>query len=218
MKNGLIGLALLSLAACESANTPTLAGINSPDPVRSTVAGGSGRNLPDQVVTSGGGVPISASATFPAPSTAAANQFAVNFLNSIQARSIAERREYCGFFVVDAAGNIAATPPLPGTTASCASPAPGGNAFASYHTHGAYDRGYDNEVPSDADLLGDFQFGVDGYVSTPGGRIWHIELDDRTARQVCGRGCVYSDPGFVPEDEAGIRSSYTVDQIRARYR
>jgi len=146
----------------------------------------------------------------------AANQFAVSFLSNLQARSFAEHREFCGYFVVDALGNIAATPPVGGTLAGCSHAAPTPDVFASYHTHGAYDRGYDNEVPSIPDLQGDFQFGMDGYVSTPGGRVWHIEYDDRTARQLCGQGCVTVDPGFVPEDEAGIRQSYTVRTLAQR--
>ncbi len=162
--------------------------------------------------------PVSAITGIAAPTTEAANRFAVSFLNSIQQRSFDGRREYCGYFLVSPTGVISATTPIPGTLASCSSPFPPDNAFASYHTHGAYDAGYDNEVPSDVDLLGDFEFGLDGYVATPGGRIWHVEFDDRTARQVCGRGCVTSDPRFVAEDEAGIRASYTVNQIQARLR
>ncbi|WP_368183708.1 DUF4329 domain-containing protein [Aestuariibius sp. HNIBRBA575] len=155
-----------------------------------------------------------------APPTRVADQFAVNFLNSLQARSFAERREYCGFLIVNAAGQISATPPRPGTFAGCSqdAPRPGMGIFASYHTHGAYGRNYDNEVPSPTDLESDFHFGIDGYVSTPGGRIWQIEFDNRTARQVCGQGCVAVDPGFVPQGEAGIRATYTLPELNARTR
>ncbi|SMY07934.1 DUF4329 domain-containing protein [Flavimaricola marinus] len=171
----------------------------------------------------GGGAGISVSGATqpvsfarPSPDAARADAFATSFLNGLQPRSFAERREFCGYFLVDAAGQISATSPVRGTLASCTQPGPGPNVFASYHTHGAYDRGYDNEVPSPEDLLGDFSFGIDGYVSTPGGRIWRIETDVQAALLVCGQGCVAVDPGFVPQDEAGIRSSYTVSQLRAR--
>ena len=39
-----------------------------------------------------------------APSGAAVDNFARSFLNNIQARSFAERREYCGYFFIDADG------------------------------------------------------------------------------------------------------------------
>ena len=153
-----------------------------------------------------------------APSGAVPDQFAVNFLNSIQARSIAEAREYCGYFFVNAQGQIQATPPVAGTFASCAMPAPrpGQGIFASYHTHGAYGPDYDNEVPSTLDLQLDFQFGIDGYVSTPGGRVWLVDFQTRSTRQLCGLRCVTSDPGFVPQGEAGIRQVFSLADLQRR--
>lgn len=150
------------------------------------------------------------------PPTAEADAFAVAFLDTIQPRSFAERREFCGYFLV-IAGRIAATPPIPGTTASCTQPAPPPNAFASYHTHGAFDRDYDNEVPSPEDMLGDFAFGIDGYISTPGGRVWRVEIDERAALQVCGLGCVTVDRGFIPRNESSIPPQMTVQDVLARY-
>lgn len=164
----------------------------------------------------GSGQPTPASFARTDPDAATADAFAVTFLNSIQAVSFAQRREFCGYFLVDSTGQISATTPVPGTLASCTQPGPGPRVFASYHTHGAYDAGYDNEVPSPEDLLGDFSFQIDGYVSTPGGRVWRVELDEQAALLVCGQACVMVDPGFVPRDEAGIRSRYTVSQLRAR--
>ncbi|MEL6960661.1 MAG: DUF4329 domain-containing protein [Pseudomonadota bacterium] len=153
-----------------------------------------------------------------APSGPVPDQFAINFLNSIQARSIAEEREYCGYFFLNAQGQIEATRPVPGTFASCAMPAPrpGEGIFASYHTHGAYGSDYDNEVPSTLDLQSDFQFGIDGYVSTPGGRVWLVDFQTRSTRQLCGLRCVTSDPGFVPQGEAGIRASFTLGDLQRR--
>ncbi|WP_377505992.1 DUF4329 domain-containing protein [Octadecabacter sp. R77987] len=163
----------------------------------------------------GGGQPVSA---VPGPPEAQADAFAVAFLNTIQAQSFAERRELCGFFILQPNGQITATPPRGGTFASCEmdAPRPGSGIFASYHTHGAYGPDYDNEVPSDIDLLSDWDFGLNGYVSTPGGRVWRVDFSDRNTVQVCGQGCVLVDRGFVPEDEAGIRPSYTLSQLRTR--
>ncbi len=152
------------------------------------------------------------------PSAAEADAFARQFLNSIQARSIRERRELCGYFIQLPNGQITATPPVPGTFASCEQVAPraGQGIFASYHTHGAYGAQYDNEVPSSTDLQSDFEFGIDGYVSTPGGRVWRIESDTREAIQICGRGCISVDRGFVPDGEAFILTRYTLADLARR--
>lgn len=154
----------------------------------------------------------------PAPEQAVVDNFARAFLDSIQAQSIADRREYCGYFFRDAAGQIKATPPRRGTFATCSMPAPrrGDGIFASYHTHGAFGRQYDNEVPSTTDLLSDFQLGLDGYISTPGGRIWRVNNATRDAQQVCGLGCVTRDPGFVPRNERNVRQRYTVATLNQR--
>lgn len=150
------------------------------------------------------------------PPAAQADAFAVAFLDTLQARSFVGRREYCGYFLMTG-GAIGATPPIPGTLASCSQPPPPPNAFASYHTHGAFDAAYDNEVPSPEDMLGDFAFGIDGYISTPGGRVWRVEVDERAALQVCGLGCVAVDPGFVPRNEAAIPPRLVVRDVLARY-
>ncbi|SMX31584.1 DUF4329 domain-containing protein [Octadecabacter ascidiaceicola] len=154
-----------------------------------------------------------------APSGPVVDNFARSFLDSIQARSIAERREYCGYFYIDPNGNLRGTPPRPGTFAGCEmpAPAPGLGIVASYHTHGAYGRVYDNEVPSVIDLASDFQFGIDGYVSTPGGRVWLVDFQTQSASQLCGLRCVTSDPGFAPQDEAGVRQSYTIPTLQRRF-
>ena len=96
-------------------------------------------------------------------------------------------------------------------------PAAGQGIVASYHTHGAYGRAYDNEVPSVIDLASDFQFGIDGYVSTPGGRVWLVDFQTQTTSQLCGLRCVTSDPGFVPQNEAGVRQSYSIATLQRRF-
>jgi hypothetical protein len=152
------------------------------------------------------------------PDQAAADAFAKQHLDSIQAQSFAERRELCGYFFTASDGSLRATPPTPGDTASCALeyPKAGAGIYASYHTHGAYDYDYDNEVPSPDDLASDFEVGLDGYVATPGGRVWLVEFDTKQAVQLCGRNCIASDRSFVPEDEAGIRPTYTLPQLQDR--
>ena len=217
-------LAAASLALLAACGTP-------PPPSSGTSTGaldtpGLGPTL-QPVGTSTGAISVGTSSPVPVgalsnlrvtpPSDAEADAFAAAFLNTIQARSFAERREFCGYFIVDGAGRIQATPPVPGTLASCTQPAAGPNAFASYHTHGAFDFDYDNEVPSPEDMLGDFAFGIDGYISTPGGRVWRVDVSRQVAVQVCGLGCVLVDTGFVPRNEASIPPTMTVQQVANRF-
>ncbi len=210
-------LCTLMFAACDAPQPSQMLG--QPSPKGGQLSG------PTQSLPSGGGLqpvatPQTGTSVAPpnAPSGAVVDQFAVSFLNSIQTRSIRERREYCGYITVDASGQLSATPPRPGTFAGCDMPIPraGQGIIASYHTHGAYGPGYDNEVPSTVDLMSDFQFGIDGYVSTPGGRVWLVDVQTRSTRQICGLRCVISDPGFVPEGEATIQASYTLPALERR--
>ena len=154
----------------------------------------------------------------PQPRQTDPDLFAIAFLDSIQAQSIADQREYCGFFYFDDSGAVRATPPRRGTFATCSMPAPrpGFGVFASYHTHGAYGEEYDNEVPSVTDLQSDFNLGLDGYVSTPGGRVWRVNRDTRDTVQLCGLRCVTADPDFVPRNESGVFSRYTLLQLALR--
>lgn len=186
-------LAVLALAACASAPAPPPAAYGT-----SPAAG--------------------PSVTAIAPDDVQAAAFARAFLDAIQPRSISLRRELCGFFYVAPDGRIAATAPRAGSFAGCDMDVPGADSgvFASYHTHSAFAPGYDNEVPSAQDLASDFQLGLDGYVSTPGGRLWHVDYGTRRVRQVCGPGCVFMDPGFRPVDEAGIRASYSIEDLARR--
>ena len=64
--------------------------------------------------------------------------------------------------------------------------------------------------------MGDFYFGIDGYVSTPGGRVWRVEPDVQAALLICGQGCVAVDPNYDFADDFGIRNRYTVAQLQAR--
>ncbi|SEW15433.1 protein of unknown function [Cognatiyoonia koreensis] len=141
--------------------------------------------------------------------------FARQFLNGIQASSIAQSRELCGYFVLSR-GQLIATPPRRGTEASCDyGPIPIGTV-ASYHTHGSYGAQYDNEVPSGFDLISAIDVQFDDYVSTPGGRLWRVDGKTGTATQLCGLGCLVSDPNFVPRDEGNVRPVYTVATLRRR--
>ncbi len=143
---------------------------------------------------------------------------AIPFLDSIQADSISQRREVCGYFFRHPEGDIRVTPPAAGTFATCELPRLGTDAgiVANYHTHGAFGVSYDNEVPSVNDFEAAQQLGMNGYLSTPGGRVWRIDVASGIATQLCGLGCVTSDPNFVPRNESGVLQRYSLMQIARR--
>ncbi|MCA8907810.1 MAG: DUF4329 domain-containing protein [Rhodospirillaceae bacterium] len=144
---------------------------------------------------------------------------ALRTLDALQHTSIAENREYCGYLGVDASGQVAATPAVPGTVDSCLpdEPPEGFEIYASYHTHGAYSPDEDSEVPSYEDLQGDIEEGVDGYIATPGGRVWLNLYDDERAAQLCGPGCVFADPNFLECGAYPPQEEYTLDGLQARF-
>ena len=146
------------------------------------------------------------------------DRFAVRHLHQVQLVSIRDNREYCGVIGYDSAGNLMATGPIRGEVGSCdpGDDPPGFEAVASYHTHGAYSRDADTEVPSMDDLLGDFEEGIDGYIATPGGRVWLNLADEEVSFMLCGRGCVREDPAFRPCPAFLPALEYTIDTLEER--
>lgn len=144
--------------------------------------------------------------------------FVTSFLNALQPRSFAESREYCGYIGLNSAGAYVATPAVRGDEASCTLPdaSPKIRLLASYHTHGAYSPKFDNEVPSYEDLEGDILDQLDGYVSTPGGRIWYNVAATGRATLLCGLNCVARDSNFTPDPDFPVGKHYTVAQLHAR--
>lgn len=138
--------------------------------------------------------------------------------NAIQPRSIAENREYCGYLGLLPNGDFAISGPRRGDPSGCLPDEPPGNmrVIASYHTHAAYAPRYDSEVPSTTDLESDFGEGINGYVATPGGRLWFNNRFDRTTMQVCSISCLISDPRFQPDTEFPVQLSYTLAALRQR--
>jgi hypothetical protein len=141
--------------------------------------------------------------------------FALDFLAALQIRTIVENREYCGFFGRDPGGKIAATRPRRGKYNTCqlGSPPPLLAVFASYHTHAGFDRDSYNEVPSTQDLRSDIASETDGYVSTPGGRLWFSDYRAKEVRQICGAGCLPQDPLYRPGKFMKVRRSYSLADL-----
>lgn len=138
-------------------------------------------------------------------------------LTQLQPLSFEKRREYCGFIGYNAEAKLVASPPVPGTQAACSAEFPRDLAVvASYHTHGDFDHGYFNEVPSDIDVDSDAQFLLNGYVATPGGRLWFIDGRAGILRQICGIACLPVAPGFYKGINGDIAEEYTFDALRAK--
>lgn len=161
-------------------------------------------------------------ATAPAPSTAQSAQetaFVMGLMESMNTLSIRFNREVCGYVLRHANGAYSSTKVSWGGQASCASlPVQDGFVVASsWHTHAAWDPAYDGEVPSIQDVEGDMRMGVNGWVGTPGGRLWFVDGQNGNIRQVCGRGCLPVDERFGDEDFGPVGETYTLDGLYARF-
>lgn len=138
-------------------------------------------------------------------------------LAKAQARSIAENREYCGYLGYSSSGALVSTRPRRGNLDECTPNWPRNiEVVASWHTHAAYDEGAWSEVPTVNDIEADEAEGVDGYISTPGGRVWYVDTTDMVVSQLCGLGCIRSDPRFKRGAEGQIQQSYTYRQLLRR--
>lgn len=144
--------------------------------------------------------------------------FAVSLLNGMQAESIARNREFCGYIGRNRAGELVATKPAVGDAYSCRSTVPprSWDVLASYHTHSAFDPRADSEVPSALDLRGDIAEKVNGYVSTPGGRVWFADWMAREVRILCDLGCVVTDPAFVVLPDDAVRRRFSLEALERR--
>ncbi|MEP1535324.1 MAG: DUF4329 domain-containing protein [Paracoccaceae bacterium] len=145
---------------------------------------------------------------------------AKQLLSDLQERSIKNNREYCGLLLRRNNGTLFSSRTFRGTKAKCRYRRipRGAEVVASYHTHGAYLPGFDNEIPSISDLQFDMDWEIDGYVTTPGGRFWYV--DGRRARVdlICGRKCVPSDPNYRDDSRryGKIRTGYTLRALSER--
>ncbi len=140
--------------------------------------------------------------------------FVMEVFEGLQPISFQKEREYCGYIGRHPDGSLGATEPEAGTQASCLPVWPSDMVvIASYHTHGTFDIGYFNEVPSDVDMQGDRSLNINGWVATPGGRLWYIDSKDNEARLVCGIGCLPIAPRFYKGINGTIEKAYTYDEL-----
>lgn len=146
-------------------------------------------------------------------------EFVMGLMESMNQLSVRFNREVCGFILQDAQGNYSSTKASWGGEASCASMPlePGVRAVSSWHTHAAWGQGYDGEVPSIQDVEGDMRFGVNGWVATPGGRLWFVDGTTGHLHQHCGRSCLPEDPNFFPEEHGPVAEAYSLDGLYQRF-
>lgn len=139
-------------------------------------------------------------------------------LRALQAQSIKGNREYCGLIGRDRFGGLIASEAARGNRARCRYPDPPPDTVvvATFHTHGAFLRNYDNEVPSVLDVMSEMLNGTHGYVSTPGGRFWFVDGRRGTIRLICGPKCLPWDPRYVEGVTGPIASKYTLDDLKQR--
>ena len=133
-----------------------------------------------------------------------------------QMRSIETDREYCGYLGSLPDGRLAFTEMLRGRRNTCTPrlPRTGFTPIASMHTHGAYDPTVSAEFPTVQDMDSDRREGVNGYVATPGGRLWYIDSSAEVVIQICGPGCLPQDRNFRDGDDGPTRNRYSRDELR----
>ncbi|MDH3580962.1 MAG: DUF4329 domain-containing protein [Hyphomicrobiales bacterium] len=113
---------------------------------------------------------------------------AIYALVSIQERPIEENREYCGYIVIDRNNDISVAGPNSGGRTYCKTPIVYKPDIikVSFHTHGAFDRELRTEIPSLLDFDSVKSEGVDAFIGTPGGRVWHLDYETEIASILCG--------------------------------
>ncbi len=136
-------------------------------------------------------------------------------LAELQWRSFRANREFCGIMGLTEDGEIVISRPRRGRVDSCRPRDPwrADHLIASFHTHGAFDPDSDAELPSVDDVLADMNEGVDGWVATPGGRLWFIDGLTGVIRQICGLGCLPQDPDFIPGYMGPIPQRMTLAEL-----
>ncbi|MEL6690220.1 MAG: DUF4329 domain-containing protein [Pseudomonadota bacterium] len=147
--------------------------------------------------------------------SAAEIRLATEMLSEMQRPSFDNDREYCGYLAYDVNGTLVATPISEGEQSSCQydGPEDGLVMVASIHTHGRYDQDVPAEFPSVGDIEADEDEGVDGFVATPGGRLWYVDTEDMIVRQLCSLNCLPQDPRFRAGDDGVIEMSYTYQEL-----
>lgn len=137
-------------------------------------------------------------------------------LAPLQLLSFATELEYCGYFGRLPDGRPSFTEIQRGGHDGCTPVVTddGLRLVASLHTHGAYSENVPAEFPTVLDMDSDRREGVNGYIGTPGGRLWFIDSRARVAVQLCGLRCLPQDPDFHAGDDGAIASRYDYADLK----
>ncbi|WP_372574943.1 DUF4329 domain-containing protein [Ruegeria jejuensis] len=124
--------------------------------------------------------------------------------------------EYCGYLLRLPDGSLGFSQMVPGGHDGCTPelPQPGSTLLASMHTHGSYHPDVPAEFPTVIDIDSDRRERVNGFVATPGGRLWFIDSRAGRVTQLCGLNCLPQDPFFQPGDDGVIAQSYTRAELQ----
>lgn len=139
-------------------------------------------------------------------------------LTELQPKSIRLNREFCGWIGKTRKGHLKVSDIRKGTRYKCKFNANNRTLkfIASFHTHAGYDRKYDSEVPSAADMKNARLRGGRSYVSTPGGRFWVIDASRAEARLICGPECLPHDEKHQENTKRRVKTRYNADEISKR--
>ncbi len=137
-------------------------------------------------------------------------------MTRIQPVSFAKSKELCGLLGRNTKGNLGTSDIRIGTYDGCyIPPVPDKlDVIATFHTHSTYSRTYLSEFPSIQDIEADIYNGLDGYIATPGGRLWFHDISERRVTQICSTGCLPQDPRFDKEDHDPAKISYSYAEMR----
>ena len=137
-------------------------------------------------------------------------------LEHLQHLSFVTQREFCGYLGQHPDGSLGFTPMVRGGRNGCTPILLGKDLVlvASLHTHGAYHPDVPAEFPTSLDIMSDADEGVNGYVATPGGRLWYIDGSALATVQLCGLACLPQDPDFHAGDDGLIENAYSFDELK----
>ncbi|MFV0512956.1 MAG: DUF4329 domain-containing protein [Jhaorihella sp.] len=133
----------------------------------------------------------------------------------LQLLSFATQLEYCGYLGQLPDGTLGFSEIQRGSHHGCTPVRvpPQLRLVASLHTHGSYSARAPAEFPTVLDMDSDRKEGVNGYISTPGGRLWYIDSRARVAVQLCGPGCLPQDAHFHAGDDGAIAERYSYGEL-----
>ncbi|MEX0349458.1 MAG: DUF4329 domain-containing protein [Paracoccaceae bacterium] len=154
--------------------------------------------------------------TDPAPPTPEQVEAVKMRFVDLQEQSFATDLEYCGYLLRLPDGTLGFSEMVQGGHNGCTPelPQPGSTLLASMHTHGSYDPEVPAEFPTVIDIDSDRRERVNGFVATPGGRLWFIDSSVGRVTQLCGLNCLPQDPFFQAGDDGIIAQSYTRAELK----